>query len=141
MVSPWWRRWLKGISAGPWRRTRPPWSRLSLEIMEDRVTPNTVNWIGGSGDWSTASNWRDATSLTNHVPGATDDAIINVPGISVTYSGGTDTIKTVTAADPISLSGGTLNVAGNFSDGSTVTLSGGTLANATVAAGTTLTAT
>jgi YD repeat-containing protein len=121
-------------------------SRLALETLEDRILPSIVNWIGGSGDWSTASNWLDATTLTNHVPGAADDAVINVAGISVTHSSGSDTVNSLTMNDPFTLSGGTLALAAGGTDtvqeqsGNAFTLAGGTLSNATIVAGTTLVA-
>src|SRR5262249_19238964 len=42
------------------RNIRPrllaPW----LEVLEERITPDTYNWIGGSGgDWKSAGNWLD----------------------------------------------------------------------------------
>jgi len=52
----------------------------------------------------------------------------NSPRGHITHSNiVTDSVNSVTASDPISISGGTLNVAGAFSDSSLVTLSSGTL--------------
>jgi hypothetical protein len=62
---------------------------IRLEALEDRTVPSTVNWVGGSGDWGTASNWLDARTGTHHVPTASDDAIINVAGVTVTHARGT----------------------------------------------------
>ena len=50
-----------------------------------------VNWVGGSGDWNAPGNWLDALTLTHHVPGQFDDAVIDRPGITVTYSSGSGT--------------------------------------------------
>src|SRR5579859_6073468 len=117
MVSPWWRVWLKRSWRGPRSRTRRAWHHLRLELLENRITPNAVNWIGGSGDWNNGPNWDNGTG-----PGPGDDAVINVAGIIVTHSSGTNTINSLAAADPINLSGGslsvggTLNVPGDFSD-------------------------
>ena len=69
-----------------------------LERLEDRLMPNAVNWIGGSGDWDTAGNWLDATTHTNHLPTASDDAVINVAGITVTHNAGnSDAVNTLTS--------------------------------------------
>ena len=86
---------------------------------------STVTWIGGSGDWSAGSNWSNGTG-----PGASDDAVIDVPGISVTHSSGSDTVKSLTMNDPFTLAGGTLTVTGNVQEqtGNPLTLAGGTLA-------------
>ena len=110
--------------------------RLLLEPLEDRTMLSTVTWIGGSGDWSTGSNWSNGTG-----PGAGDDAVINLPGISVTHSSGSDTVKSVSMNDPFALSGGTLTVTGSVQEqtGNPLTLAGGTLSRATVVAGTTVT--
>jgi YD repeat-containing protein len=99
---------------------------------------STVTWIGGSGDWSVASNWS-----THTLPGAGDDAVIDVPGIRVTHSSGSDTVKSLTLNDPFTLAGGTLTVTGTVQEKSTsasFALNGGTLAGATVASGSTITA-
>jgi RHS repeat-associated protein len=113
-----------------------------LEILEERVLPATVTWIGGSGDWSTVSNWRD-DAMANRLPGPADDAVIDVAGISVTHSAGADTVKSLTINDPFSLSGGTLTVTGNLQmeNGNVLSLSGGILADAAVGAGSTVQAT
>src|SRR5262249_55680828 len=58
--SLWRQGWLKRTHTllagrGPARRQagcRP----LFLELLEDRVLPATVSWVGGSGDWATASD-------------------------------------------------------------------------------------
>jgi hypothetical protein len=115
-------------------RTLRPW----FEALEDRILLSTVNWIGGSGDWADASHWTDGS--VNRLPAANDDVVINVAGVTVTHSQ-TDAIKSLTASDPISLSGGILTVTGMLQDSSPLALSGGTLSKATVVAGTTITAT
>jgi YD repeat-containing protein len=108
-----------------------------LEVLEARIAPAIVTWTNpAGGDWDTAANWS-----TKALPGATDDVVINTlnAGASVTHSQSTtDTVKSITAAVPITLSGGTLKVSGGLSDTSSVSLAGGTLANANVQTGTTL---
>src|SRR5262245_55650251 len=101
--------------------------RPRLELLEDRTLLSTVSWVGGSGDWATGSNWSNGVG-----PGTNDDAVIDVAGITVTHSSGSHTVKSLTASDAVILSGGTLSVTGTLSDSSALTLTGGTLANATV---------
>jgi hypothetical protein len=150
----------------PVRRSRAVRLRPRLELLETREVPSTVNWIGGSGDWNDATHWLDAMTGTNHVPTASDDVVIAVNGITVTHgstgsadqahslswtsatdsfecSRGTLTVlsgPTAVQIGTLTLSGGTLDVAGTLS-ASTVTLSGGKLAHATVENGTTIVAT
>ena len=129
-----WVKWLGSTTRKSRRSTR---FRLpSFESLEKRVVPTTIFWLNpAGGNWDTASNWMGGV-----VPGAGDDAVINVAGnVTIAHSNNTtDNVQSVTASDPITLSAGTLSVAGSFSDSSTVTLAGGTLANATVPAGTIL---
>ena len=66
-------------------------------------------------------------------PGCGDDAVISEPGISVTHSTGSDTVKSLTLNDAFTLSGGTLTIVGSGNvqeQNSSVlfALSGGTLA-------------
>jgi hypothetical protein len=88
---------------------------------------NRINPAGG--DWDTPSNWQGGV-----LPGPNDEAVIDVPGnVTITHStGAADSVASVSASDPISVSAGTLTVAGAFSDSSAVTLSGGALSDATV---------
>ena len=90
-----------------------------------------VNSAGGS--WNTASNWQN-----DQVPGPNSNVVINTgnPSATITFSSGTATINSLTSAEPFTLSGGTLTVNGNVQVNNTFTLAGGTLANATVLAGT-----
>jgi hypothetical protein len=143
MLYPWFWRPMKQLSA-KWphgsakaRRKFKQRYRPALHQLEDRIAPSVVNWIGGSGDWENASNWQDATTGMNHVPGPNDDAVINVAGISVTHSTGADTVKSLTLNDPLSLTGGTLTVTGTVQGGD-LGLVGGTLSQATVLASTNL---
>jgi hypothetical protein len=151
MISLFRRRWAKRLvdvlsrpRAGLPRKQRRERRRLILEQLEDRTVLSTVNWIGASGipgNWNDANKWLDATTMTNHVPGATDDAVINVSGVTVTHGTGSDTVHSLTVSNgTFSLSGGTLN-AGTLEGGGLINLSGGTLASTTVASGTTVTGT
>lgn len=96
-----------------------------LAILEDRALPSTVHWIGGSGDWSVGTHWD-----TGHVPGAMDDVVINVTGVTVTHSTGTDSVHSLTSQDAFVLSGGTLSLAMSSVINNTFTLSGGALLGA-----------
>jgi hypothetical protein len=132
-------------------RARRAYRRLVVEALEDRLAPAMVLWTGGDGDWSVAANWTDQSDSSHHFPGASDDAVINTM-VSVTHlSTGTDTIKSLTLGDidvasNFSLSAGTLDLSGGSPSGRVQNLgsgrfmlSGGTLANATVTAHTTIT--
>ena len=88
----------------------------------------TVTWVGGSGDWNTATNWSTAS-----LPGTNDDVVIGVgASITVTHSSGTHTVNSVQSQQAFVLSGGSLTVSNTFLASNTFTLSGGTLATATV---------
>lgn len=117
-------------------RRQRPW----LEALEDRILLSTVSWTGGSGDWADASHWSDGS--VNRLPGPNDDAVIDVAGITVTHSTGSDTVKSLTSNDAFSLSGGVLTVTGNLQEenGNAFTLAGGTLARGTVTTATTIAA-
>jgi RHS repeat-associated protein len=127
------RRSVKEPTPARKRLRRSPW--LLLEQLEDRTLLST--WVNpAGGDWDTPGNWSPAA-----VPGPSDDVTINAnPGAVITHSSNiADTIKSLTASNPISLSQGSLSVAGALADTSNFTISGGaTLANATVSAGTTI---
>jgi fibronectin-binding autotransporter adhesin len=104
------------------------------ESLESRVLLSANAWKAAvSGDWDTASNWS-----LGHIPTATEDVSIAVAGnYTVTHSFGTDAAHSITLSHPLTLSGGTLTVAGNVQANNTFTLSGGTLANATLTVGAT----
>src|SRR5262245_37265074 len=68
----------------------------------------TVSWDGGGGNnsWHTAANWSG-----NAVPGLNDDVIIDVPGdITVVYSTGSTTVRSLQCQEGFQLTGGTLTV-------------------------------
>jgi hypothetical protein len=108
-------------------RARRP-GRLWLECLEDRTLPSVVNWIGGSGNWNDINHWLDATTGTNHTPTASDDAIIDVAGVTVTHGSGTDTVHSLSSNEPLLLSGGSLTLAADSTLNSTLAMSNGTLA-------------
>ena len=88
----------------------------------------TVTWIGGSGDWNTATNWSIGA-----LPGTNDNVVIGAgASITVTHSAGTHTVNSVQSQQAFVLSGGSLTVSNTFQASNTFTLSGGMLATATV---------
>ncbi len=106
-----------------------------FEVLEARQMLSTVHWINPvGGDWGDAANWEFGV-----VPGAGDDVIIDAGGSKITHlAATTDHARSITASSPILLRAGTLDVSGTIRDTATVWIVGATLANATVAAGTTL---
>ncbi len=127
--SPW---HLKTRKRRPCRRA----GRLRVEPLEDRTVPSTVTWTNpAGGDWDTPGNWSGGA-----VPGAGDDVVINQPGgATITHAQNVaDGARSVSAANPLALSAGSLAVSAAFTDTGAVTLVGGALADATVTAGTVL---
>ena len=49
----------------------------SVGLADDAVVRRTMEFIGGSGSWKVASNWRDAAGKTNDLPRVTD--ILSLP--------------------------------------------------------------
>ena len=113
--------------------------------LERRTLLASMQWdVPVSGDWDVASNWVSSTDPSDHhVPTASDDAVINQAGVTVTHSAGSDTVQSVTSSDNLTLTGGTLTITGNLqiSAGSSLSLTGGTLAGATVTSGTSVSTT
>src|SRR3954469_8218065 len=83
----------------------------------------TVTWIGPTGDWNSATNWSAGA-----LPQADDDVVINGPGITVTHSSGTHTIKSLQTDQTCTLSGGTLTLVSTSQVSGTFNLSAGALA-------------
>ena len=122
------------------RRFRPSRRRPRLELLEDRIAPAMIVWGNSSGgDWDTAANWQGGVK-----PGSADDAVINIAVTNpITHSQNTaDVINSlsVTANAPVNLGNGTLQITGTLASNGSFTIAGGTLRNATVSAGTTITA-
>ncbi|HXP60111.1 MAG TPA: hypothetical protein VN829_06440, partial [Dongiaceae bacterium] len=94
------------------------------------VRAATVTWTGGSGDWSAPANWSSGA-----LPGTNDDVVIGPgPAITVTHSSGSDAVSSIQSQQAFVLSGGSLAVSASFQANGGLTLSGGTLQNATVVA-------
>jgi hypothetical protein len=132
---------------------------LCIEPLEKReVLSATVYWTGNVNmNWNQPGNWSTVDPLINNVPsqilpGPTDNVVIDLRGKTVNHSSDIqDVIASLQVTDVyvnLNLSAGTLDLSGNGDSGSfqvdqandTVNLQGGTLKNATVTSGTTITA-
>ena len=109
--------------------------RLALDSLEPRTLLSNVSWTGTTDgkSWAVAGNWSD-----NAVPTPGDDVTIDVAGNpTIQITTGNQSVHSLTASEPISISGGSLTVA------AASTLSGGLTmtAGALVANGSSFTAT
>ncbi len=92
--------------------------RLSLEILEDRITPANLTWVftgaAGTTDYATPGNWIQPPGATTSLPDDQDQAVIAAPCV---ISGSTDASVAevdITGGGGLTVaSGGTLNVAPN----------------------------
>jgi filamentous hemagglutinin len=103
--------------------------------MEDRTLLATMLWSNAAGgDWDTASNWvNSVNSSDHHVPTTSDDAQINLTGITVTHTSSTsDSVNSVTVASGVtlSLSSGKLSIAAASTNSGTLAIGAATLAGA-----------
>ncbi len=87
--------------------------RFDWERAEERTLLAAMMWANpAGGDWDTASNWvNSANPSDQHVPTAWDDAVIDLPDITVTHDSGTDSVNSITSQGPIAINGGTLTIA------------------------------
>jgi len=93
--------------------------------LERRQLLATVNWISAtSGSWDVGSNWS-----TGKVPGPSDDVAINVSGTTptITISSDVESVNSITADDPLVISGGGLTVAANSTISGGLSMTGGSL--------------
>ena len=92
-----------------------------------------MSWVGGSGDWNTATNWS-----TGALPGPGDDVVISPVDMSstITHSSGAHTVNSLMSQVAFQLTGGSLTVSNTVQVNNTFTLAGGTLFQATVLQGT-----
>ena len=100
-------------------------TRLVLERLEDRVTPDAVSWTGnGDGlNWSDPHNWS-----ANRLPGPGDDVFINSQTTPVIFhSSGNDLIHSLHSENAILVSGGQLSLASASAIDNTLLLSNATL--------------
>ena len=96
--------------------------------MEDRTLLATMLWSNAAGgDWGLASNWVNSANATDHhVPTASDDAVIDLSGITVTHTSSTaNAVKSLTSEAAINLSSGSLSVATTAMLQANLTLNGG----------------
>ncbi len=114
-------RWSHHLRHKPRKKLLLP----SCEPLELRQLLSNVDWIStSSGSWDVGSNWS-----TGKVPGSGDDVVINVSGANptVTISSGSQSVQSVTADDPLSISGGSLTVAANSTISDGLAMTGGSL--------------
>src|SRR5262245_52490464 len=101
-------------------------NRAGFELLETRLLFAAVSWDGGGdgASWGDRFNWS-----ADALPTSNDDVTINVAGSpTVTYSTGSTTVKSLTSAEAIVISGGTLTTGTNGASlSSSTTISGGTL--------------
>jgi len=109
----------------------PPAARVaaSLQLMPNRslspdgptgISSCTESWDNGAGTglWRTATNWSNDV-----LPGASDEVCIGA-GFPVTLSSGTQSIRSLTAESPLTISAGTLSTAAGSSTTAALSLSG-----------------
>lgn len=104
--------------------------RARLELLEDRVQPSTVTWINpAGGDWDNPANWQDQSTGQNRVPGASDDAVIDLGAnnFTVTHSAGTDAVNSLTDQAAFTMSGGSLGFGSSSVVSGPFAFTGGTL--------------
>ena len=120
--------------------------RPRCEVMEDRTLLATMLWANdASGDWNVVANWvNQANSSDHHVPTSSDNAEINISGVTVTHTSSTsDSVNSLTTANgtTLSLSNGAPSIAAASTISGNLSIAGATLAGAgtaTVAGSTTL---
>ncbi len=104
-------------------RSRPVLRPLLEPLESRRLLATSVSWTSASsGSWDTASNWSPAI-----VPGTGDDVTINVPGVTVTISSKVESVNSITADDPLVISGGGLTVAASSTISDGLNMTGGSL--------------
>ena len=96
------------------------------------IVSATIAWINpNGGNWDEPTNWD-----TGVVPGSSDQVAISTEGnATVTYRQGSTTVQSIVSTVPLSLTGGTINVASTVEVDSTFTVNGGTLSGGTVLRG------
>jgi fibronectin-binding autotransporter adhesin len=134
-----WRRMMNQYCQASRRPARPSRAlgiRLRLELLEDRTMPATITWLNPvDGNWGEPAKWD-----LNRVPMVGDDVVIAYSGIRVEHTGA-DMVQSVSVSSGTLVLEGDLNVSGTLSGSGTFQFYQGTLRNATVASGTTITGT
>ena len=101
---------------------------LRMELLESRCLLASVAWDGG-GD---GSRWGDPLNWSgNALPGAADDVTINFGSGTIQHDAGTNSVNSLTIANPFTLAGGTLSIVTTLQVNNTFTLNGGTLSGGT----------
>jgi hypothetical protein len=80
-----------------------------LQHLEPRQLLAAISWDGGGGDlsWHNPLNWSGDV-----LPGPDDDVSINIPGAStISHSSGSTSIRSLTSAEPLSITGSEILVA------------------------------
>jgi uncharacterized membrane protein/transglutaminase-like putative cysteine protease len=94
------------------------------------IMGDSVKWVGTtSGNWDDAANWLDTTTNTKHVPDATDEVTIDVPGVTVTVEAGNQAAHSlqVAAGSTLAIAGGNLTLNSPSEIDGSLTLSSGSL--------------
>ncbi len=113
------------------RQTRR--ASLDFEPLEDRRLLSVIQWTGG-GD---GKSWQDAKNWGGTLPGPNDWAEINSAFASQTITSSADvSVWRLTSEAPFQITAGTFAAENMLQVDNTFTISGGTLANTTVDAGT-----
>jgi hypothetical protein len=103
----------------PRGRKAVPW----IEPLEKRQLLTTAHWNSPtSGSWDVASNWSPEI-----VPGPGDNAVVDVPGVTVTIGSKVESVNSITSADPLVISGGGLTVAADSTISGGLSMTGGSL--------------
>src|SRR5262249_30262220 len=99
------------------------------------IVSSSINWSNPQGGfWDDPRNW-DA----GRVPGADDNVFIGLQGGVVTFRQGVTTVNSLTCFGGFTLKGGTLRVREAVAVSGAFTLTGGSLADGVVSAGTAIT--
>jgi hypothetical protein len=95
-------------------------------VLEDRTVPSTVNWVGGSGNWTDGTHWD-----SGHMPMMGDDVVIDVAGVTVTHAAtaGNSALNSLFIRNAaLNLSGGSVMTPLIQGTSGTIALLGGTVA-------------
>jgi len=101
--------------------------RPRSEVLEGRTLLATMMWASdASGDWDVASDWVNAANPSDqHVPNASDDAVINYANITVTHdTSAADTVDSLVSAANLDISSGSLTIDTTSASQPTSTVSG-----------------
>ena len=115
---------------------------LGNSATQQAIAVNPDNWIGGTGNWTTTSDWSLSavpTSAQTADLGAsgsytvsssgtvTVSGLVSTPTATLDITGGAFTVADYAGQGPLILSGGTLNIGSSTAAAATLTQSGGTL--------------